>query len=72
VHLTTYSEVFKHFVIHLRGHKPTVLTRTIFVTLLVTWCTERFNIQGFYALPTLYLFVLYLSEDKQRLVPLTS
>jgi len=33
---------------------------------------QQFNIQEFYALPTLYLRVLYLSEDKQRLVPLTA
>ena len=32
---------------------------------------QQFNIQQFYALPTLYLCVLYLSETKQRLVPLT-
>ena len=32
---------------------------------------HQFNIQQLYALPTLYLCVLYLSEDKQRLVPLT-
>jgi hypothetical protein len=31
-----------------------------------------FNIQQLYALPTLYLCVLYLSENKQRLVPRTS
>ena len=33
---------------------------------------QQFNIQQLYVLPTLYLCVLYLSEDKQRLVPLTS
>jgi hypothetical protein len=33
---------------------------------------QQFNIQELYALPTLYLCVLYLSENKQRLVPLTS
>ena len=33
---------------------------------------QQFNIQLLYALPTLYLGVLYLSENKQRLVPLTS
>jgi len=33
---------------------------------------RRFNIQQLYALPTLYLCVLYLSENKQRLVPLTA
>jgi len=31
---------------------------------------HQFNIQRLYALPTLYLCVLYLSENKQRLVPL--
>ena len=33
---------------------------------------QQFNIQQLYALPTLYLCVLYLSENKQRLVPLTT
>ena len=33
---------------------------------------QQFNIQQLYALPTLYLCVLYLSEDKERLVPLTA
>ena len=33
---------------------------------------QQFNIQQLYAPPTLYLCVLYLSENKQRLVPLTS
>jgi len=49
--------------------ESTVLTMwiNIFYSLLVT-----FNIQEFYALPTLYLCVLYLSENKQRLVPLTA
>ena len=32
---------------------------------------QQFNIQQLYALPTLYLCVLYLSENKQRIVPLT-
>jgi hypothetical protein len=31
---------------------------------------HQFNIQQLYALPTLYLCVLYLSENKRRLVPL--
>ena len=31
---------------------------------------QQFNIQQLYALPTLYLRVLYLSENKQQLVPL--
>ena len=33
---------------------------------------QQFNIQQLYALPTLDLCVLYLYENKQRLVPLTS
>jgi len=33
---------------------------------------QQFNIQQLYALRTLYLCVLYLSENKQRLVPLTA
>jgi len=31
---------------------------------------HQFNIQKLYALSTLFLCVLYLSETKQRLVPL--
>jgi len=33
---------------------------------------HQFNIQQLYALPTLNLFVLYLSQNKQRLVSLTA
>ena len=33
---------------------------------------QQFNIQQLYVLPTLYLCVFYLSENKQRLVPLTA
>jgi hypothetical protein len=33
---------------------------------------QQFNIQQLYALPTLYLCVLYLYENKQRLVPVTA
>ena len=33
---------------------------------------QQFNIQQLYVQPTLYLCVLYLSENKQRLVPLTA
>jgi hypothetical protein len=33
---------------------------------------QQFNIQQLYTLPTLYLYVLYLCENKQRLVPLTA
>ena len=33
---------------------------------------QQFNIQQLYLVPTLYLCVLYLSENKQRLLPLTA
>jgi len=33
---------------------------------------HQLNIPQLYALPTLYLCVLYLSESKQRHVPLTA
>jgi len=33
---------------------------------------QQFNIQQLYALHTPYLYVLYLSQNKQRLVPLTA
>ena len=33
---------------------------------------HQFNIQQLYVLPTLYSCVLYLSQNKQRLVPLTA
>ena len=33
---------------------------------------QQFNIQEFYVLPTLCLCVLCLSQNKQRLVPLTA
>jgi hypothetical protein len=33
---------------------------------------QQFNTQKLYALLTLYLSVLYLSENKQRIVPLTA
>ena len=32
---------------------------------------QKFNIQQLYALPILYSFVLYLSQNKQRIVPFT-
>jgi hypothetical protein len=33
---------------------------------------HQFNIQQLYALPTLYLCVLYLTENKRQIVPLTA
>ena len=55
--------------------KSTLNSPVTFVKLLkptgyVTY--QQFNFQQLYALPTLYLCVLYLSANKQRLVPLTS
>ena len=35
-------------------------------------CHQQFNIQQLYAPPTLYLCVLYLSQNKQRLFPYTA
>ena len=52
-----------------------VFTGTSFINLLMPTghvIHQQFNIQQLYALPTLYLCVLYLSENKQRLVPLTA
>jgi hypothetical protein len=51
------------------------MTYNLFINLLkpTGYVThQQFNIQQLYALPTLYLCVLYLSENKQRLVPLTA
>ena len=33
---------------------------------------QQINIQKLYVLPTLYLCAVYLSENKQRLVPLAA
>ena len=33
---------------------------------------QQFNIQQLYALPTLYLCVVYIPQNKQLLVPLTT
>jgi hypothetical protein len=52
-----------------------VLTLKIMFNLLQTTghvMNHQFNIQQLYTLPTLCLCVLYLSENKQRLVPLTA
>ena len=52
-----------------------LLTKTFSVNLLKPTghvMHQQFNIQQLYVLPTPYLCVLYLSENKQRLVPLTA
>jgi hypothetical protein len=61
------------------AHDGCVCVRANFVLLFVNLLNhtgyvthQQFNIQQLYALPTLYLCVLYLSENKQRLVPLTA
>jgi hypothetical protein len=33
---------------------------------------QQFNIQQLYVLPTHYLYILCLSQNKQRIVPLTA
>jgi hypothetical protein len=62
-YLCAYVGVYKYL------QAPRALT---FYSLLVTWCTNKFYIQQLYDLPTLNLRVLYSSENKQRLVPLTA
>ena len=54
---------------------PLILISQYFINLLKPTghvMYQQFNIKKLYALPTLYLCVLYLSENKQRLVPLTA
>ena len=57
---------------HTHAHTP---TRALALNLLNPTghvIHQQFNIQQLYALPTLYLCVLYLSENTQLLVPLTA
>ena len=61
---------FFAFMLYTQLHAlPTVLNR---LQLTCYVMHQQFNIQQLYALPTLYLCVLYLSQNKQRLVPLTA
>ena len=53
-------------ILPLRTYPLTFLKPTVYLM------HQQFNIQQLYALPTLYLCVLYLSENKQRLVPFTA
>ena len=64
------NKVIARIFVPKRDDKFTCSTLT-FKSLMFT-CTNKFKIQQLYALPTLYLCVLYLSESKQRLVPLTA
>jgi hypothetical protein len=63
--------IFTHyFQLHVTAQKPFIKFNPLKPTGYVMH--HQFNIQQLYALPTLYLCVLYLSENKQRLVPLTA
>ena len=55
-----------HHILHVSRIRINLLKPTGYVM------HHQFHIQQLYALPTLYLCVLYLSENKQRLVPLTA
>jgi hypothetical protein len=66
-----------------KGYTGTENLPNVDTSLLQYWCFnllkpagyvmhQPFNIQQLYVLPILYLCVLYLSENKQRLVPLTA
>ena len=59
-----------HVFLEFRWHHSVVLVNLLKPTGYVMH--QQFNIQQLSALPTLYLCVLYLSENKQRLVPLTA
>ena len=59
-----------HFMLDTQDYKSNGIINLLNPTGHVTH--QQFNIQQLYVLPTLYLFVLYLSENKQRLVPLTA
>ena len=55
-----------------RGHKTLVFPELNHLKPTGHVMHHQFSIQQLYALPTLYLCVLYLSENKKRLVPLTA
>ena len=66
-HVCRQIHSYKHGIYRMAGPKYlNLLKPTGYVT------HHQFNIQQLYALPTLYLCVLYLSENKQQLVPLTA
>ena len=64
-----HTQIFSIRLLDIRGlkHKAFKLLKLICYVM-----NHQFNIRQLYALPTLYLCVLYLSENKQRLVPLTA
>ena len=66
------AKVYKILIIFM-GNLNQLLGRYINLLKLTGYVKkQQFNIQQLYVLPTLYLCVLYLSENKQRLVPLTA
>ena len=72
-----YTDNHKHFLILQVFDRPTHKTKPINCHYNLLKPTghvmhQQFNIQQLYVLPTLRLCVLYLSENKQRLVPLTA
>jgi len=70
-----YASLYKYFTSFTYLHYFYVCLSKQFINLLKPtgyMMHHQFNIQQLYALPTLYLCVLYLSEKKQRLVPLTA
>jgi hypothetical protein len=62
----TYGHTLTFFVSSLQHKDINILRPTCYVT------HRQFNIQQFYILPTLYLCVLYFSQNKQRLLPRTT
>jgi hypothetical protein len=69
------ANIFFSAVVFQEGYWPQASgmgTTLTFQSLLGYVMHQQFNIQQLYALPTLYLCVLYLSGNKQRLVPLTA
>jgi len=84
-HTHTHTNIITYSMTQFRGHAVAQLVDALRYKPEVCgfdsrWCNwnfslamhRQFNIQKLYALPTLYLRVLYFSENKQRLVPLTA
>jgi len=58
--------------VHVSGSHAPIIRRINLLKPTGYMIHQQFNIQQLYALPTLYLCVLYLSENNQRFVPLIS
>ena len=83
-HVSYFSLYFSSFIDRVNEKFKTLKRRTYYVN--ISCCRlkfnllkptgyvmhQQFNIQQLYVLPTLCLCVLYLSENKQRLVSVTS